>query len=137
MNWLIISIALLGFVPMLLLLWKRRRVTQLLQTGKRVTGQVEQLELRRGFKGVVYYRAVIRYPVNSGNVRRGIYIFSSSREQRTLQPGQPVELVFHPSKPEKFIPVDQPLSLVPLYLTAIFAIGLLVLCYLIYKYINL
>ena len=132
MNWIIISIGFLGFVPLLIVLWKRRSVRKLKQSGERVTGIVEQVEERIGFKGARYFQAVIRYPIGSGNIYRGVYTFSASKRLSLFTTGQPLDVYFDRDKPQKFIPADLPQSPAALILTIIVAIAYIVICFCLY-----
>lgn len=136
MNWIIICIGLLGFVPLLIVLLKRRSVRRMKLTGERVTGLVEQVEEYRGIKGARYFQAVIRYSIGSGNIHRGIYRFSSSKTLPLFKTGQPADVYYDRDKPHKFIPADLPQSPVPLIFTIILAIGYVIICFLLYDYIN-
>ncbi len=133
MNWIIISIGFLGFVPLLIVLWKRRNVQRMIQTGERVTGMVEQVEERHGFKGARYFQAVIRYPIGSGNIHRGVYTFSSSKRLSLFKTGQPLDLYIDRDKPQKFIPADLPQSPAALIFTIIVAIAYIVICFFLYE----
>ncbi len=136
MNWIIIVIGLLGFVPLGIVLWKRRIVQKMIQTGERVTGMVEQVEERRGIKGARYFQAVIRYPIGSGNIHRGVYTFSSNKRLPLFKTGQPVDVLFDRDKPHKFIPADLPRSPVALIFTIILAIGYIIICFFLYDFMN-
>ncbi len=136
MNWIIISIGFLGFVPLLIVLWKRRSVRRLKQTGERVTGMVEQVVERTGFKGVRYFQAVIGFPIGSGSIHRGVFTFSSHKRLSLFSTGQPVDVYFDRDKPQKFIPAELPQSPAPLIFTIILAIVYVVLCFFLYDFIK-
>lgn len=136
MNWLLLLIAILGVVPFLLVCLKRYNIRKLLQTGEKVTGEVEAVEQKAGLKGAKYYRAVVRYPVSPGKIQRGVYIFSSSRKLSLLRSGQPIELVFRRDQPEKFILTGIPRTILPFIITLLLAVGMGVTCYLLYDFIN-
>ncbi len=136
MNWIIIVIAALGFVPLLLVLLKRRRNRQLRISGECVTGIVEQVQERVGFKGARYYQAQIRYGIGGGVIQRSIYTFTSSRRLALFSKGQPVELYYDRDNPKKFILKDIPDNPALLIFTIIIAIGYLVICYFLQDFIK-
>ena len=133
MNWIIISIGFLGFVPLLIVLWKRRSVQRIIQYGERVTGIVENVEERIGFKGARYFQAVLRYPIGSGNTHRGVYAFSSFKRLFLLRTGYPVDVIIDRDKPQKFILADLPQSPAALIFTIIVVIAYIVICFCLYN----
>lgn len=129
MNWIIYAIAVLGFIPLLIVLLKRRRNRQLRLSGECVSGMVEKVEERVGFRGSRYYQAQIRYGIGGGVVQRSIYTFASSRKRALFTVGQPLELYYDRDHPKKFILKDIPDSPGLLIFTIIIAVGYLVICY--------
>lgn len=131
-----IIFAALGFLPLLIVLWKKRRIKKLRETGDLVTGVVEEVYERRGLKGNKYYQAVIQYPVFGRGQLRGVYTYSSNRTHQLFIKGQRTDIYYDKNKPEKFIPKDVPFNNVFLIFTVIIAIGYLVIGYFLYGFLK-
>ena len=131
-----IIIVALGFLPLLIVLWKKHRVKKLKETGDLVTGVVEEVYERRGLKGNKYYQAVIQYPVFGKGQLRGIYTYSSNRTNKLFTRGQRTAIYYDKNKPEKFIPKDVPFNNVFLLFTIIIAIGYLVIGFFLYGFLK-
>ena len=123
------TIGVLGLIPMGIVLWKRYRVKQLKQTGVLVTGVVEDVIERQGYKGSRYYQAIIQYYVPGRGTMRGSFIFGYSRRRPLYTRMQSVELYYDKNKPARFIPKQGNNYTAALILTAIMAVAFLVLCY--------
>lgn len=133
---LCIGIALLGFLPLVIVLWKRKRVRKLFKTGELVSGEVMELNEFAGFKGSVYYKAIIRYPVAGQGMLQSSYSFTGTRLQTLFAKGQHVSLFYDKEKPQKIIPKDAPHNKVLLVFTIIIAIVYCILCFFLYDFIN-
>ncbi len=117
------GIGLLGFLPLLIVLWKNRRIKKLKETGVLVTGVVEDIIERRGYKGSRYYQAIIQYYVAGRGTIRSSYVFSYGGKKPLYTRVQSVELYYRKDKPEKFIPKDAKPNKIVLAFVIIFAIA--------------
>ena len=131
-----LTIAVLGFIPLLIVLWKQGRIKKLKQTGDLVTGVVEDVIERIGSKGNRYYHVIIQYRAFGNRTLRGTYVYAGSRKRPLYLPRQSVELYYDKKKPEKFIPKNSGDYTIALVLTTLFAIGYIVLAFCLYNYIK-
>lgn len=135
-SYISLIIAVLGFIPLLIVLWKRSRIKKLKQTGDLVTGVVEDVIERIGAKGSRYHHVIIQYRVFGNRTLRGTYVYAGSRKRPLYLPRQSVELYYDKNKPEKFIPKNGGNYTVALVLTILFAIAYCVLAFFLYNYIK-
>jgi hypothetical protein len=131
-----IGIAILGFVPLFIVLWKRHRINKLKNTGDRVTGIVEEIKRYTGYKGNTYYRALIRYTAFGGQTLHGIYTYSCSRKRPLFIRGEHVEIYYSKAKPEKFVPKKGSQNTIALIFTIIMAAGYIVISCFLYGFIK-
>lgn len=103
---LCITFAVLGFIPLLMVMWKRRQIKQLKQNGILVTGVVEDIIASRGYKGAINYHAIIQYYAEGRGTIRGSYRYSHSGKRPLFARRQSVELYYDKNKPGKFTPKD-------------------------------
>lgn len=129
-------IGVLGLVPLAMVLWKRYRVNQLKQNGALVTGVVEDVIERTGYKGSRYYQAIIQYYVPERGTLRGSFIFAYSRKRPLFQRMQSVELYYDKNKPARFTPKHGNNYIPALILTGIMGAGFLVLSYFLVSFIR-
>jgi hypothetical protein len=131
-----IGIAILGLVPLLIVLWKRKRIKNLVTKGDIVTGTVLEVNKFRGYKGNVYYQALIEDPVFNQGLMRGNYAFSGQKGLQLFYKGRRIEVFYDKKKPKRFIPKEA-LSNPALYIiTIIIAVGYLVLSYFLYNWLT-
>lgn len=133
---LTIIIGLLGFLPLFIVLWKRRSINNLKEKGDRVTGVVEDIKEYTGYRGSRYYKALIRYTVFGGRTIFGTYTYSSSRKKPLFIRGELTEVYYSKTKPERFIPKKVSGSIAALVFTIIMAAGYIVLSFFLYRFIK-
>jgi len=133
---LVFTLAVLGFVPMGIVLWKQYHVKQLKQTGVLVTGVVEDVIVRQGYKGSRYCQAIIQYYVPGWGTLRGNFIFGYSRRHPLYTRMQSVELYYDKNKPTRFTPKRGNNYTPALILTTIMAAAILVFCYFLVDFIR-
>jgi hypothetical protein len=133
---LVYTLAVLSLIPMGIVLWKRYRVKQLKETGILVTGVVEDVIERQGYKGSRYYQAIIQYYVQGRGTMRGSFIFGYSRRQPLYTPMQSVELYYDKNKPTRFTPKKGNNYTPALILTSAMAMAFLVFCYFLVAYLR-
>lgn len=131
-----ITFAVLGFIPLLIVLWKRHRIKQLKQNGIHVTGVVEDIIASRGYKGIINYQAIIQYYVEGRGTMRGVYSYSHSGNRPLFTRKQSVELYYDKNKPEKFTPKEGNTYTPALVMTAVMAAAFLALSIAIINYIT-
>jgi uncharacterized protein DUF3592 len=132
---LLFTLAVLGFIPVGIVLWKRFRIKQLKQTGVLVTGVVEDVIVRQGYKGSRYCQAIIQYYVPGWGTLRGSFIFGYSRRHPLYARMQSVEIYYDKNKPARFTLRKGDTYTAALIFTAIFATAILVLCYFVADFI--
>jgi hypothetical protein len=130
-----LGIAVLGFLPLLIVVWKWRRIKKLKETGILVTGVVEDVIERRGYKGSRYFQGIFQYFVTGRGTVRSSYIFSYSKKPIYTR-RQSVELYYRKDKPEKFIPKDAKQGKAVLIFTGIIAVAYIVFAFFIYDLIK-
>lgn len=130
-----IIFAILGFIPLLIVLWKRHRIKRLKQTGILVTGVVEDIIASRGYKGIINYRAIIQYYVEGRGTMRGVYAYSYSGNRPLFTRMQSVELYYDKNKPDKFTPREGNTYTPALVMTAVMAAAFLALSIAIINYL--
>lgn len=130
-----LGIAILGFLPLLIVIWKGRRIQKLKETGVLVTGVVEDVIERRGYKGSRYYQGIFQYYVPGRGTIRSSYIFSYGKKPIYAR-RQSVELYYRKDKPEKFIPKDAKQSKAGLIFTTIIAAVYILLSFFLYGFIK-
>lgn len=130
-----LGIALLGFLPLLIVLWKWRRIKKLKETGVLVTSVVEDVIERRGYKGSRYYQGIFQYYVPGRGTIRSSYIFSYGKKPIYAR-RQSVEIYYWKDKPEKFIPKDAKMGKIGLIFTLIIAAAYIVLSFFLYSTIK-
>jgi hypothetical protein len=133
---LVYTLAVLSLVPMGLVLWKRNRVQQLKEKGILVTGVVEDVIERQGYKGSRYYQAIIQYYVEGRGTMRGSFVFGYSRRRPLYTRMQSVELYYDKNKPSRFTPRRGNNYTPALILTAIMAAAFFVFCYFLADYLR-
>jgi hypothetical protein len=131
-----IGIALLGFVPLLIVLWKRTRFFKLKNTSNQVTGVVEDIKEYTGYKGSRYFKALIRYTAFGGKTFHGVYSYSCSDKRLLFIRGEQVEIYYSKTKPEKFVPKKGSKNTVALVVTIIMAAGYIVISFFLYGFIK-
>lgn len=131
-----IGIALLGFLPLLIGLWKRRRIRNLVEKGDRVMGTVLDITTHRGHKGSTYYRALIEYPVFLQAPLQRYYTFAGKKGLNLFYRGNKVEIYYDKNKPERFIPKEMSNSNFLLVFGIIMAVIYLLISYFLYGYIK-
>lgn len=133
--WITIGIGILGFLPLLIVMWKQKRVRKMKEQGVLTTGVVERIEERMGFKGSRYFLVHIRYTVE-GRPVTGTYTFLAYKNLPLFTPGAAIEIYYDPEKPGKILPRDVPQSNAMLIFGIVFAIGYLVICYFLYGFLK-
>ncbi len=134
-TWIVVGIALLGFIPLLIVLWKRQRVKKLVENGEHVTGVVEDIQEHMGYKRTRSFRVLIRY--NAGGLSiPGVYKYTSYNRLPLFETGKPVAVIYNRDKPEKFIPRDVPQNKGLLIFTIIIAVVYIVLCFFLYDFMK-
>ena len=133
---LCICIGLLGFLPFVIVLWRRIKSDKLRKEGDIVTGEVLEIKQYIGFKGAVFYKALIEYPVFGKGKVQNYFPFTATRGQTFLSVGQKVELYYDKIKPNKFLVKATPKNNFLLIFTIILAIGYVVLCFFLYDFIK-
>jgi len=131
-----LGVGLLGFLPLLIVLWKHQRIKNLKKTGILVTGVVEDIIERRGYKGSRYYQAIIQYYVPGRGTIRSSYVFSYGGKKPLYARRQSVELYYRKDKPEKFIPKDAKPGKAILIFVIVIALVYIVLSFLLYDTIK-
>jgi hypothetical protein len=131
-----IGIALLGFVPLLIVMVKRSRINKLRKTGDRVTGIVEDIKEFRGYKGGTHFKALIRYTAFGGKTFHGTYSYSYSGKRSLFTQGEQIEIYYSKTNPEKFIPKKGSRNNVALIFTIIMAVGYIFISYFLYGFIQ-
>jgi hypothetical protein len=129
-------IGILGFLPLFIVLWKRSRINKLKKYGDLVMGTILEVNEHRGYKGSVYYRALIEYPVFNRSPLQGHYAFAGRKGLDTFYKGKKLEIVYHKDKPEKFIPNDDIQNKGILIFTLIIAIGYIILSFFLYDFLK-
>lgn len=131
MIFIAIFIGLLGFLPLAIVLFKRNKIRKLKANGTYVSGVVTNHYQTRGYKGVIYYHAVIQYPVRGGAplVRN----FKYAGHKNLLSTGQQVEVVYDNDNPEKFTLTILPENKAMLIFTAIIAVVYIFICFKLYE----
>lgn len=130
-----LSIAVLGFLPLLIVIWKGRRIKKLKETGVLVTGVVEDVIERRGYKGSRYYQGIFQYYVPGRGTMRSSYIFNYGKKPIYTR-RQSVELYYRKDKPEKFIPKDKKIGKTALIFTIVIAAAYIILSFFLYGFIK-
>lgn len=128
-----IAITFSGFMPLAIVLYKRRRDKQLRQIGVATTGMVEGIKERRGAKGVKYYYAVIVFPVRNGPDQWVHFHFTSTWKQKILYRGKPVNIIYDPAKPKRFVIKEVPQSNGLLIFVIIIAIAYVIIGFKLYE----
>lgn len=129
------GIALAGAIPLLLALYRNKRINQLQTEGARTHGFVEELQERRGIRGGVYYRALINFPAH-GTRQRQYYYLRTGRHKHLLAKGNQVTVIYQPGKPKRFIIAEVPQSNALLIITAILALLYVVIACVLYNYLR-
>lgn len=128
-----LATAILGWLPLLIAIYKYRRTAQLLATGLQATGFIEELHTRRGLKGATYYDTLVDFPAASGR-QRHYYTFSARKYKTILAKGNTVTVTYDPRKPKRFAIKEIPLTKTLIIFTTIFAVIYLVLAFFLYDF---
>lgn len=131
-----IAIAALGFLPLVIVLWKRRRVRNLVEKGHYVSGRILEVYTHRGHKGNTYYRALIEYPVFNRAPLQRFYTFSGKKGLEIFYKGRWIELYYDKEKPERFIPKEASKNNGFLVFAIIIAIVYIALCFFLYDFMK-
>lgn len=129
-------IALLGFLPLLIVWWKRRRIHRLVTKGDIVTGTVLEVYKRIGYKGSVYYQALIEYPVFNQRPEQGTYSFSGKKNLDIYYKGNRIEICYDKKKPKRFVPKQAAQHKVMLVVGIVFAVLYIVLSFFLYDWLK-
>ncbi|HTE29545.1 MAG TPA: DUF3592 domain-containing protein [Chryseolinea sp.] len=131
-----IIIAALGFLPLLIVLLKRKRRWNLVTKGDLVTGTVLEVYHRRGYKGGAYYQAQIEYPVFNQAPMQRTYMFTGKKSLDYFYKGRRLDICYSKKKPTRFVPKDMWKNNGFLIFAIIIAVGYLVLAYFLYGLIK-
>jgi hypothetical protein len=101
-----IFVGVLGFLPLLIVLIKRKRRWDLVTKGDLVTGTVVEVYERRGYKGSVYYQAVIQYPVFNQAPMQRTYMFTGKKSLAYFYKGRRLDICYSKKKPMRFVPKE-------------------------------
>ena len=118
-------IGVLGFLPLFIFLWKRSRINKIKKHGDLVTGTILEVYEFRGYKGSVYYKAVIEDPVFNQAPIQGQFPFAGKKGLSTYYKGKRIEIFYDKNKPKKFVPKEYKMStgiLIFTLLTALFVV---------------
>lgn len=130
-----IIVGLVGFIPLAIVLYKRSRINKLKKHGTYVTGVVQDIIERRGYKGITYSKAIIQYPVRGGSPMINNFNYSSGQTKKLLTRGQQVEVVYD-NNLKRFTLTILPDNIPILVFTIIIAIVYIAMCFLLYNSIK-
>ena len=133
--WITIGIGILGFLPLLIVLWKRKRVREMKEQGVLTTGIVDRIEERMGFKGSRYYLVYIRYTAQ-GQPIISTYTFMAYKILPIFAVGAEVAIYYNPKKPGKFLPRDVPQSNAMLIFGIVIAVAYIVISFFLYDFLK-
>ena len=97
-NIIFLSVTLLTVCPLIIVLFKRKRVKRFIQEGEHTTAKITHVELRRGYKGAKYYWLTVEYKtITGGQLFIACAVVTKKREVDEESP-----LMYMPGEPTKF-----------------------------------
>jgi hypothetical protein len=95
MIYVLIGLAIIGYLPLVVILWRRNKTNRILNTGTHAMATVQQIFYsRRSHVDIVYY-----YFTDSMTGRQ--YSGSFSIKQGVYKPGDPIDIYFDPKNPKR------------------------------------